>query len=97
MIFLDVSFSVSFDGSLTTISSIAMALAEALCSIDEDSKHTEQIKQFLKQTTQTIENEEDFSLDGITELLGNSYPVRATNFEANFDQKYVIFTLKSYF
>ena len=66
---------VSFDGSLSSVSSVALALAEALCSIDEENKHTDQIQKFLKQTEQPIENVEDFSLEGIIELMGQSYPV----------------------
>lgn len=38
---------VSINGATNSEGSIALALAEALCSIDEDNKHTEQIEQFL--------------------------------------------------
>lgn len=66
---------VSFDGSLSSVSSVALALAEALCSIDEENKHTDQIQKFIKQTEKPIDNLEDFSLEGIIELMGKSYPV----------------------
>lgn len=71
----DTLYSVSFDGSLSSVSSVALAIAEALCSIDEENKHTEQIQNFIKQTQQSVENIEDFGLEGIVELMGKSYPV----------------------
>lgn len=37
----------SFDGIASTMESIALALCESLCSIDEDNKHTEQIEELL--------------------------------------------------
>lgn len=36
------------DGVPASTESIALAVAEALCSIDEDNKHTEQIDEFLE-------------------------------------------------
>lgn len=44
----------SFDGTIHTVESIALALAEALCSIDEDNKHTEQIEQFLDDVKESL-------------------------------------------
>lgn len=39
----------SFDATNSTPESIALAVAEALCSIDEDNKHTDQIEELLEQ------------------------------------------------
>lgn len=73
-------YSVSFDGSLSSVSSVAMCLAEALCSIDEDNKHTEQIQKFLQQIQKPVQNEEDFNLEGISELMESCYPVIIKHF-----------------
>ncbi|XP_018570086.1 uncharacterized protein LOC108910070 [Anoplophora glabripennis] len=43
------SFSTSFDAANSTTEAIALAVAESLCSIDEDNKHTDQIEEFLEQ------------------------------------------------
>ena len=42
--------SISFDGSHSSPSSIALAIAEALCSIDEDHKHTAEIEKLVAQS-----------------------------------------------
>ncbi|KAI4457536.1 hypothetical protein MML48_7g00003443 [Holotrichia oblita] len=47
----------SFDGTGGTEDGIALAVAEALCSIDEDNKHTEQIQEFLEQAKQSLEDD----------------------------------------
>lgn len=47
--------SYSFDGDGQCVESLSLALAEALCSIDEDNKHTEQIDEFLDQTKGDVE------------------------------------------
>lgn len=39
----------SFDATNSTPEAIALAVAEALCSIDEDNKHTDQIEDLLEQ------------------------------------------------
>jgi hypothetical protein len=75
ILFFFLENALSFDSSTGSGPSIALSLAEALCSIDEESKHTDQINKFIKQTQKPIENEEDFGLEGIVELLGKLYPV----------------------
>ncbi|XP_066248590.1 LOW QUALITY PROTEIN: uncharacterized protein KIAA0825 homolog [Euwallacea similis] len=42
--------------STASLSSSAIAAAEALCSIDEDNKHTDQIEEFLVQVNEAEEN-----------------------------------------
>lgn len=73
----------SFDGSASSVESIALAIAEALCSIDEDNKHTEQIDEFLEQARMELNDiETDFTLDAsspvdleimASELLSTQY------------------------
>lgn len=41
----------SFDATNSTPASISQAVAEALCSIDEDNKHTDQIEDLLEQVS----------------------------------------------
>ena len=53
----------SFDGTTSTEEAIALAIAEALCSIDEDNKHTEQIDEFIEQA-KYYSNTEDDQLGG---------------------------------
>lgn len=48
----------SFDGTANSAEAIALAVAEALCSIDEDNKHTEQIDEFLDQVKADAEMNE---------------------------------------
>lgn len=43
--------------SSASIESIALAIAEALCYIDEDNKHTEQIDEFLEQIKRNVKTE----------------------------------------
>lgn len=50
--------STSLDGPAYSADSIALAVAEALCSIDEDNKHTEQIEEFLNQVKIDVEMNE---------------------------------------
>lgn len=50
----------SFDATNSTPEAIALAVAEALCSIDEDNKHTDQIEDLLDQvkcSERKLENE----------------------------------------
>ncbi|GJQ69311.1 hypothetical protein Trydic_g6444 [Trypoxylus dichotomus] len=47
----------SFDGTVSTEDAIALAVAEAICSIDEDNKHTEQIGEFLEQARQCLDDD----------------------------------------
>lgn len=47
----------SFDGTVSTDDTIALAVAEALCSIDEDDKHTEQISEFINQAKESLETD----------------------------------------
>lgn len=73
----------SFDGTSSSVESIALAIAEALCSIDEDNKHTEQIDEFLEQARMELDDSEnDFALDAsspvdleimASELLSTQY------------------------
>ncbi|KAK9871526.1 hypothetical protein WA026_012898 [Henosepilachna vigintioctopunctata] len=64
------SVSTTFDGINSSNSEIALALAEGLCSIDEDNKHTDQIEEFLNQTKNCIEIT-DFEMTGSARLEGN--------------------------
>jgi protein KIAA0825 len=50
----------SFD-STASPESIALAVAEALCGIDEDNKHTEEIDELLTQAKLTLESEDKLS------------------------------------
>lgn len=53
----------SFDGTNSSLDAIALALAESLCSIDEDNKHTEQIEEFLDYANENL-RENDTQNDG---------------------------------
>ncbi|XP_044259026.1 uncharacterized protein LOC123007679 [Tribolium madens] len=53
----------SFEGTFSSENDIALAVAESLCSIDEDNKHTDQIEEFLEQVKETLELFED-SVEG---------------------------------
>lgn len=44
----------SFDGTINTPEAITLAIAEALCSIDEDNKHTEEINEILNQSAELL-------------------------------------------
>ncbi|CAK1546237.1 unnamed protein product [Leptosia nina] len=57
------SSSVSFDGTHSSPSSIALAIAEALCSIDEDDKHTSEIENLVAETKRTFTVSNSFGLD----------------------------------
>lgn len=46
----------SFDATNSNPESIALAVAEALCSIDEDNKHTDQIEDLLEQVKNSRRN-----------------------------------------
>lgn len=61
----------SFDGTDSSVQSIALALAEALCSIDEDNKHTEQIDAFLQQAKEGLESD---SAGNLTDNLEQNRP-----------------------
>lgn len=60
----------SFDGTLSSHEAIALAVAESLCSIDEDNKHTDQIDEFLEQVKDNSELY-DCSTDGSSRVEGN--------------------------
>ncbi|KAK5650866.1 hypothetical protein RI129_001895 [Pyrocoelia pectoralis] len=45
----------SFDGTNSSPEAIALAVSEALCSIDEDDKHTGEIEELLKQAKEALE------------------------------------------
>ncbi|CAH2070976.1 unnamed protein product, partial [Iphiclides podalirius] len=62
------SSSVSFDGVHSSPSSIALAIAEALCSIDEDDKHTQEIATLVSKTTRAFELSDQFGLDDFPEF-----------------------------
>ncbi|XP_026484251.2 uncharacterized protein LOC113392179 [Vanessa tameamea] len=62
------SSSVSFDGSHSSPSSIALAIAEALCSIDEDHKHTSEIENLVIQTKKPYLLSENFGLEDFPEF-----------------------------
>lgn len=55
--------SISFDGSQSSPSSIALAIAEALCSIDEDHKHTSEIENLVVQSKKTYSVSNKFGLE----------------------------------
>lgn len=53
---------------------LALTIAESLCSIDEDNKHTDQIEEFLEQVKENLEPSENAffkveSIDQVTEVL----------------------------
>ncbi|CAH2105831.1 unnamed protein product [Euphydryas editha] len=60
--------SVSFDGSHSSPSSIALAIAEALCSIDEDHKHTSEIENLVIQSKKPYSVSEKFGLEDFPEF-----------------------------
>ncbi|XP_053603804.1 uncharacterized protein LOC128671390 [Plodia interpunctella] len=62
------SSSVSFDGSHSSPSSIALAIAEALCSIDEDHKHTQEIELLVSQSKNTVTLSNQFGLEDFPEF-----------------------------
>ncbi|XP_052740770.1 uncharacterized protein LOC112050628 [Bicyclus anynana] len=62
------SSSVSFDGSHSSPSSIALAIAEALCSIDEDHKHTSEIEDLVTQSKKTYTVSDNFGLEDFPEF-----------------------------
>ncbi|XP_013172114.1 PREDICTED: uncharacterized protein LOC106121150 isoform X1 [Papilio xuthus] len=62
------SSSVSFDAAHSTPSSIALAIAEALCSIDEDDKHTQEIQTLVAQTKRTFKISDQFGLEDFPEF-----------------------------
>ncbi|KAL0832981.1 hypothetical protein ABMA28_001105 [Loxostege sticticalis] len=62
------SSSLSFDGSHSSPSSIALAIAEALCSIDEDDKHTQEIMQLVAQSKKTFTLSNLFGLEDFPEF-----------------------------
>lgn len=47
----------SFDGTINTPEAIHLAIAEALCSMDEDNKHTEEINDILSKAADLLEGE----------------------------------------
>lgn len=55
--------STSFDAANSSIEAIALAVAESLCSIDEDNKHTDQIEEFLEQV-KNCKRDVDFCATG---------------------------------
>ncbi|XP_026322247.1 uncharacterized protein LOC113231921 [Hyposmocoma kahamanoa] len=57
------SSSMSFDGSHSSPSSAALAVAEALCCIDEDDKHTQEIQQLVDQSNRTFTLSNQFGLE----------------------------------
>lgn len=48
----------SFDGTQNTVESIALAIAEGLCSIDEDNKHTDEIELLLEKAKKCLQEED---------------------------------------
>lgn len=77
----------SFDGTCSSVDSIALAIAEALCSIDEDNKHTEQIDDFLNDVNAGMETSEACNAENAlspleisamaSDLLGTPYGKRS--------------------
>lgn len=59
----------SFDATLNSDQSVALAIAESLCSIDEDNKHTDQIDDFLQQVKDNQDNF-DFESSGAARVEG---------------------------
>ncbi|XP_068631342.1 uncharacterized protein [Battus philenor] len=62
------SSSVSFDGSHSAPSSVALAIAEALCSLDEDDKHTQEIQALVDQSKRTFTLSDQFGLEDFPEF-----------------------------
>lgn len=62
------STSVSFDGSTSSPSCIALAIAEALCSIDEDDKHTHEIEQLIALSNRKVVLSNQFGLEDFPEF-----------------------------
>ncbi|CAG4916958.1 unnamed protein product [Colias eurytheme] len=62
------SSSISFDGSHSSPSSIALAVAEALCSIDEEDKHTAEIEALVAETKKTYTISDQFGLEDFPEF-----------------------------
>ncbi|XP_038223073.1 uncharacterized protein LOC119840506 [Zerene cesonia] len=62
------SSSISFDGSHSSPASIALAVAEALCSIDEDDKHTAELESLVAETRKTYTLSNLFGLDDYPEF-----------------------------
>ncbi|XP_063360569.1 uncharacterized protein LOC134649661 [Cydia amplana] len=58
----------SFDSSQSQPSSIALAIAEALCSIDEDHKHTREIEQLVALSKKTFTISDQFGLEDFPEF-----------------------------
>lgn len=53
----------SLEPAFSSVENIALAVAEALCTIDEDNKHTDQLEEFLEQVKDNLFTC-DFSLEG---------------------------------
>ncbi|CAB3239457.1 unnamed protein product [Arctia plantaginis] len=62
------STSLSFDSSSSSASCIALAIAEALCSIDEDDKHTQEIEQLIAQSKRKVVLSNQFGLEDFPEF-----------------------------
>ncbi|XP_072939616.1 uncharacterized protein [Epargyreus clarus] len=62
------SSSVSFDGSGSSVSCIALAVAEALCSVAEDDKHTAEIARLLARSNATFSLSRCFGLEDFPEF-----------------------------
>lgn len=60
----------SFDGTINTPEAITLAIAEALCSIDEDNKHTEEINEILNKSVELVREINDAN-DGCTRVEEN--------------------------
>ncbi|EEZ98750.1 uncharacterized protein LOC658339 [Tribolium castaneum] len=60
----------SFEGTFSSENDVALAVAESLCSIDEDNKHTDQIEEFLEQVKENLELFED-SVEGSSRVEGS--------------------------
>lgn len=61
----------SFEGSCSSPGDIALAVAESLCSIDEDNKHTDQIEEFLEQVKDSLEMFDDSGEEGSSRVEGS--------------------------
>lgn len=48
----------SFDGTHNSLESIALAIGEGLCSIDEDNKHTDEIELLLEKAKKSLQEED---------------------------------------
>ncbi|XP_075971843.1 uncharacterized protein LOC142973740 isoform X2 [Anticarsia gemmatalis] len=62
------STSISFDGTSSSPSCIALAIAEALCSIDEDDKHTTEIEQVIALSKRKVVLTNQFGLEDFPEF-----------------------------